>query len=107
MGLPPGPRYLSRLIPHLTLPPLLVFVCLHILSVNLSTPPPLHLQVLALALSWPVAFAALVQWRAWTNKWNASAMGAVMPEEVEHKLPGSLDILMRMFESDKSLYLGE
>ena len=30
-----------------------------------------------------------------------------MPEEVEHKLPGSVDLLMKMFENDKSLYLGE
>ena len=107
MGLPPGPHYLSHLIPYLTLPPLLVFTCLHILSINLSTPLPLYLQILALALSWPIAFTALVQWCAWTNKWNTSVMGMVMLEKVKHKLPGSLDILIKMFESDKSLYLSK
>ena len=27
--------------------------------------------------------------------------------EREHKLPGSVDLLKKMFENDKSLYLGE
>ena len=107
MGLPPGPRYLLRQVPQLALPPLLVLGFLRILSTNLSSPPPLYARVLAFALSWPLASVVLVQWRAWTNKRNAAAMSAVMPEEVAHKLPGSLDLLMKMFQTDKALYLGE
>ena len=107
MRLPPGPRYLLHLIPQLTLPPLFTLVALHVLSLNVSAPLPLYAQILAFALSWPLAFALLVQWRSWANRWNAASRGAVMPEEVEHKLPGSVDLLMKMFENDKSLYLGE
>ncbi len=107
MGLPPGPRYLLHLIPHLALPPLLVLTFLHILSINLATPPPLYLRILTFALSWPLSFVVLVQWRSWTNRSNAAAIGAVMPEEVKHTLPGSLDLLMKMFENDRKLYLGE
>ncbi|PIL34774.1 cytochrome P450 [Ganoderma sinense ZZ0214-1] len=105
ISLPPGLRYLLHLIPHLTLPPLFTLVLLHVLSLNLSAPVPLYLQILALALSWPLALVVLVQWRSWSNWWNAASRGAVMPQEVEHKLPGSVDILMKMFENDKSLYL--
>ncbi|KAM5540778.1 hypothetical protein V8D89_005422 [Ganoderma adspersum] len=105
MGLPPGPRYLLRQVPQLVLPPLLVLGFLRILSANLSSPPPLYARVLAFALSWPLASVVLVKWRAWANRRNAAAMSAVMPEEVAHKLPGSLDLLMKMFQTDKALYL--
>ncbi|KAM5541252.1 hypothetical protein V8D89_005181 [Ganoderma adspersum] len=105
IGLPPGPRYLLHLIPQLTLPPLFTLVVLHVLTLNLASPLPLYTQILAFTLSWPLAFALLIQWRSWANRWNAASRGAVMPEEVEHKLPGSVDLLMKMFENDKLLYL--
>ncbi|PIL35071.1 cytochrome P450 [Ganoderma sinense ZZ0214-1] len=104
MGLPPGPRYLLRQVPQLALPPLLALGILRIFSANLSSSLPLFVRALAIALSCPLASIVLVQWRVWTNKRNAAAMGAVMPEEVAHKLPGSLDLVLKMFETDKALY---
>ena len=77
------------------------------MSDKLSSPLPVYVRVLAFALSWPLACAALVQWRAWSNRYAASARGAVMPRQVEHRLPGSVDLLMEMFESDRAAYLGE
>ncbi len=107
MGLPPGPRYLLRQIPQLAIPPLLAFGFLRVLSTSLSSPPPLYARVLAFVLSWPLAFIVLVQWRARANRRNAAARDAVMPPSVEHKLPGSIDLLIKMFETDKAFYLGE
>ena len=107
LSLPPGPRYLLRQLPSILVPPAVTYLLLQLLSTQLSLRLPSYLLVLAYTLSWPIAFTLLVQWRAWKNRRDAAARGAVIPPEVEHKLPGSVDLLVRMFRNDKTMYLGE
>ncbi|RPD56738.1 cytochrome P450 [Lentinus tigrinus ALCF2SS1-7] len=103
VSLPPGPRYVISQLPRFITPPLAVYL----LSRISRSPLPAWLLVLAYALSWPVAFVALIQWNDFSNARRARASGAVIPREVDHKYPGSIDLLREMFVLDKTRYLGE
>ncbi|EJF56346.1 cytochrome P450 monooxygenase pc-3 [Dichomitus squalens LYAD-421 SS1] len=106
-SLPPGPRYLLRQLPSIIFPPAIAHGLLQLISAHLSRRPPSYLFILAYVLSWPLAFTALVQWRAWKARRDAAASGALIPQEVDHKLPGSVDLIVRMFQEDAKMYLVE
>ena len=54
-----------------------------------------------------LALFALIQWNDFSNARRARSWGAVIPREVDHKYPGSLDLLQQMFVLDKTRYLCE
>ncbi|KAI0693627.1 cytochrome P450 [Cerioporus squamosus] len=107
LSLPPGPRYVTRQLPNLILPPLAVYVLSRLSREHLGLALPPWLLVLAYALSWPAALVAHVQWKDFANARRAQALGAVIPREVDHKYPGSVDLLKDMFVNDKTNYLVE
>ena len=41
------------------------------------------------------------------NRWDAAALGAVLPPTVDGRLPGNLDIFFQALKGDKSGYIGE
>ncbi|KAH9913197.1 cytochrome P450 [Amylocystis lapponica] len=51
-------------------------------------------------LSFPASFPIYYQWRQWADRRDAAARGAVLPPQVETKLPGGFDLVLlqiRMF----------
>ncbi|KAI0350150.1 cytochrome P450 [Trametes cingulata] len=106
VSLPPGPRYLIQQLPKLLIPPTVVYALAYLAREHLRVSSPAWLLVLAYASSWPIAFALLVQYHCYTNARRARALGAVMPREIDHKWPGSIDVLQRIFASDKTRYMG-
>ncbi|RDX44127.1 cytochrome P450 monooxygenase pc-3 [Lentinus brumalis] len=107
ISLPPGPRYVIKQLPNLIVPPLTVYLLSRISREHFGVALPSWLVVVAYALSWPFALVALVHWNDFVNARRARALGAVIPREVDHKYPGSVDLLKAMFVLDKTNYLGE
>ncbi|KAI8986306.1 cytochrome P450 [Trametes punicea] len=105
-SLTPGQRYLLQQLPSLLAPPAVVYILSYIARAYLHLAVPTWLRVLAYAFSWPIAFTAFVQWHIYANARRARAFGAVMPPEIEHKWPGSFDLLQRLFALDKTQYFG-
>ena len=105
--LTPGQRYLLRQLPNLVAPPAVVYLAARVARDHFHHPLPAWLLFLAYVLSWPVAFTLSVQWNDLSNKARARRWGAVIPRAVEHKYPGSLDVIKGIFRSDSSRYLGE
>ncbi|KAI0671270.1 cytochrome P450 [Trametes maxima] len=106
VSLPPGPRYVFHQLPNVVVPPAAVYTLAYLAREHLRLSPPTSLLVLAYAFSWPIAFTALVQWNIYTNARRARARGAVITREIDHKWPGSLDVLRRIFALDKTQYMG-
>ncbi|CDO72297.1 hypothetical protein BN946_scf184970.g149 [Trametes cinnabarina] len=104
-SLPPGPRYLIAQLPNVFTPPIVVFSLTYLARSQLHISLPTWLVALAYLLSWPIAFTALVQWHDYTNARRARASGAVMPPEIAHRWPGSIDLLRRVFALDKTRYM--
>ncbi|KAI0775623.1 cytochrome P450 [Trametes elegans] len=105
LSLPPGPRYVIHQLPNVLVPPAVVYALACIARAYLHRSPPTWLLATAYALSWPFAFTLLVQWHDLTNARKARALGAVIPPEVQHKLPGSIDVIRRIFALDKTRYM--
>lgn len=104
-SLPPGPRYVIKQLPNLIVPPFVVYVLSRISREHLNIALPTWLLVLAYVFSWPLALVALIQWNDFSNARRARSWGAVIPREVDHKYPGSVDLLQQMFVLDKTRYL--
>ncbi|KAI0652994.1 cytochrome P450 monooxygenase pc-3 [Cubamyces menziesii] len=105
-SLPPGPRYLVSQLPNVLTPPAIVYALTYLARERLHLSPPTWLLALAYLLSWPLAFTAFVQWHDYSNARRARAQGTVIPRAVEHKWPGSIDLLRRIFALDKTRYMG-
>ena len=105
-SLPPGPRYLISQLPNVITPPTIVYGLAYLARERLHLSAPTWLLALAYLLSWPLAFTAFVQWHDHTNARRARASGTVIPRAVEHKWPGSIDLLRRIFALDKTRYMG-
>ncbi|KAH9849449.1 cytochrome P450 [Lenzites betulinus] len=105
-SLPPGPRYVLRQLPNALAPPAIVYALAFIARDHFNVHPQTWVLALAYALSWPIAFTALVQYHDFANLLRARALGAVLPRAIAHKWPGSIDILQRIFALDKTRYMG-
>lgn len=106
MSLPPGLRYTLRQLPNILIPPAIVYASAYIAREYFQLIPPTWLLVLLTLFSWPIAFTALVQCHDYANLLRARALGAVIPREISHKWPGSIDVLKRIFALDNVRYLG-
>nr|BED42917.1 cytochrome P450 monooxygenase [Trametes versicolor] len=106
MSLPPGLRYTLRQLPNIIIPPAIVYASSYIAREYFQLSPPTWLLVLLTLFSWPIAFTALVQYHDYANLLRARTLGAVIPREISHKWPGSIDVLKRIFALDNVRYLG-
>lgn len=106
MSLPPGLRYTLRQLPNILIPPAIVYASAYIAREYFQLSPPTWLLVLLTLFSWPIAFTALVQYHDYANLLRARTLGAVIPREISHKWPGSIDVLKRIFALDNVRYLG-
>ncbi len=107
LSLPPGPRYLFRQLPSVATPPAVVYLLSYLSREHLRYSPPLSLLIIAYAISCPIAFTLLVQWRLYANARRARSWGALIPPDIDHNWPGGLDVLRWIFQLDKTGYLSE
>ncbi|KAI8995693.1 cytochrome P450 [Trametes punicea] len=103
-SLPPGPRYVLSQLPKLLVPPAVVYFLSYLMHAHLHLAMPTWLLTVSYAFSWPMAFTTFVQWHVYTNTRRARALRAAIPREVEHRWPGSLDLL---WKKDRTGYMGE
>ncbi|KAI0369451.1 cytochrome P450 [Pilatotrama ljubarskyi] len=89
VSLPPGPRYLIQQLPNLLIPPTVVYALTYLAREYLHIFP-----------------STWLLYHDYTNAQRARGVGALMPREIEHKWPGSIDVLQRIFASDKTRYMG-
>ncbi|OBZ74625.1 hypothetical protein A0H81_05072 [Grifola frondosa] len=107
MSLPPGPKYLLHQFPSILAPPALVYVISYAICKYRNIILPVWLVVVAAFLSLPVAFALQVQWYDFKNHMDARAHDAVMAPPIEHKYPGSFDVLSAVFRTSEKGYLAD
>ncbi|KAG2014257.1 cytochrome p450 [Coprinopsis cinerea AmutBmut pab1-1] len=101
--IPPGIAYLIKNLPALASPPALAYLLVRALEHGLDIDIPHWCLALGIALSFPAALTAKVQWRRFADERAAARLGAVMPTEVQFRLPAGFDFLLA---SIKDLYPG-
>ncbi|KDQ55429.1 hypothetical protein JAAARDRAFT_37440 [Jaapia argillacea MUCL 33604] len=104
---PPGVVYLSQRLPRVCAPPALIYL-LYLLAkdfwaINL----PNSLVLATIILSPPLALALSVEWTIRRDQRAAATLGAVIPPQVPHRWPGSVDILLKSLNNFKDGYPGD
>ncbi|KAJ6591285.1 cytochrome P450 [Mycena vulgaris] len=100
---PPGVLYLSRQLPRVLAPPILVFCVKLVAERRFGIVVPAWLAAVAYFLSGPAVLTVIVQWRDYQDRRQAAAHGAIMPPGV----PGYIGGINMLFMKNEDMYPGE
>ncbi|KAJ7839867.1 cytochrome P450 [Mycena olivaceomarginata] len=100
---PPGIIYLSKQLPRILAPPLVVFCAKLVAELRFGIVVPAWLAALAYVLSGPAVLMVIVQYRDYQDRRQAAAHGAIMPPSV----PGYIGGINMLFMKNEDMYPGE
>jgi hypothetical protein len=100
---PPGLVYLSKQLPRALAPPLAVFCAKLVAEHRFGFVVPTWLAALVYVFSGPAVLTAIVQYRDYQDRCQATAHGAIMPPSV----PGYIGGINMLFMNNEDMYPGE
>ncbi|KAJ7926794.1 cytochrome P450 [Mycena leptocephala] len=100
---PPGLVYLSKQLPRALAPPLAVFCAKLVAEHRFGFVVPTWLAALVYVFSGPAVLTAIVQYRDYQDRRQATAHGAIMPPSV----PGYIGGINMLFMNNEDMYPGE
>lgn len=101
--IPPGIRFLAKT----ALPTVSALAAITVgAPLLLKVQAPTWLLIVTGVFFYPISFLASVYYRDYKKRQTARSLGAVLPNQVEHKLPAGIDIVMQMSDDLANRYPG-
>lgn len=106
MEIPPGIRFLARVLPTLAAPPTLVFCILRLFQFYQAFAIPTWATILACVIAQPALAIASAYYTRHSDRADAAARGADLISEVHDRWPGGVSIIATIVRGLQSGYPG-